>query len=134
MASPFLIIGGIIMKKIGLLLAVSCVIIISIFAWVKNDKLIDGHYESLTITTMDNNTVEVINDKDEIEKIINHINNSPRKFKYDSGMTYDYMPLGLLTFENGNERVQLAFIMSKGNVITKYWEIKTEFRFGKDIN
>jgi hypothetical protein len=120
-------------KKTGVLVPVICVFIISIMIWVKTDKLIDGQYKSLTITTMDNSTLEVITDSEEIMKIIDHINNSPKKFQYNSGMTYDYMEHGFLIFENGNERVQLAFILPKGNVITKYWEIKTGFRFGEEI-
>jgi hypothetical protein len=85
----------------------------------------------LTITKM-GKTTEVIEDKTEIIKIIAQINNSPRTFNPNfSGFRYDYMHHGLLIFENNKEKVKIGFIMPKGNAITKHWEIKTNFEFGK---
>lgn len=79
-------------------------------------------------------TTMVIENKDEIDKIISQINNSPRIFNPNfSGFRYDYMPFGMLIFENDQEEVKIGFILPKGNVITKHWEIKTNFEFGKDV-
>jgi hypothetical protein len=79
-------------------------------------------------------TTEVIVNKKEIHKIISQINNSPRKFNPNTtGFRYDYMPHGMLTFENNKEKIQIAFIIPKGNAITKHWEIETNFEFGKNV-
>jgi hypothetical protein len=79
-------------------------------------------------------TTDVINNKDDIDKIITLINNSPRAFNPNwSGLHYDYMPYGNLIFENNNEKVIVGFIIPKGNAVTKYWEIETNFEFGKDV-
>jgi hypothetical protein len=43
------------------------------------------------------------------------------------------MPHGMLTFENNKEKIQIAFIIPKGNAITKHWEIETNFEFGKNM-
>jgi hypothetical protein len=80
-------------------------------------------------------TTEVIENKDEIDKIISQINHSPRTFNPKiSGFRYDYMPYGILIFENDEEEVKIGFIIPNGNAITKHWEIETNFEFGKNVN
>lgn len=79
-------------------------------------------------------TTEVIVNKEEIGKIISQINNSPRTFNPNiSGLRYDYLPYGILIFENDREEVKIGFIIPKGNAITEHWEIETNFEFGKDV-
>lgn len=97
--------------------------------WINQQKILSGEYDKLTISGMEGTTIQVINDPGEIAKIISAINESPRTFKYDNGFTYDYLPHGILTFENETEKVQIGFILTTGNAITKYWEIHTEFPY-----
>lgn len=77
--------------------------------------------------------MDVIENKEEINKIISHINNSPRTFKPNWGFRYDNMPHAILIFENDKEKVSLGFVIPKGNALTKYWEIETNFEFIKDM-
>ena len=97
--------------------------------WAYQHNILSGEYDKLTITGMEGKTIQVINDRDEIAKIISDINDSPRTFKYDNGFTYDYLPQGILTFENETEKVQIGFILTTGNTINKYWEIHTGFPY-----
>ncbi|MBT2659728.1 hypothetical protein [Bacillus sp. ISL-45] len=99
--------------------------------WAYHHKILSGNYDKLAVSGMDGTTIQVIKDPDEIAKIIADINGSPRTFKYNDGLTYDYLPHGVLTFENETEKVQIGFILQTGNTITKYWEIHTEFSFGQ---
>lgn len=103
------------------------------FIWIKNYKIIDGNYNKLTISKM-GTTTEVIINTVEIESIINKINNSPRKFHPNTLLHYDYVPHGLLIFQNEKEKVEIEFVIPKGNTLTKYWEIETDFEFGKMLN
>ena len=43
------------------------------------------------------------------------------------------MTRGILIFENDEEKVELEFVIPKGNILTKYWEIETEFQFEKEM-
>ncbi|MBT2638197.1 hypothetical protein [Bacillus sp. ISL-39] len=99
--------------------------------WAYHHKILSGNYDKLAVSGMDGTTIQVIKDPDEIAKIIADINGSPRTFKYNDGLTYDYLPHGVLTFENETEKVQIGFMLQTGNTITKYWEIHTEFSFGQ---
>ena len=98
------------------------------FIWINNYKIIDGNYNKLTISKM-GTTTDVIVNTAEIESIINKINDSPRKFHPNTYFHYDYVPHGLLIFQNDKETVEIAFIIPKGNTLTKYWEIETNFEF-----
>jgi hypothetical protein len=111
----------------------ACLISLFMLIWFYNHKIIDGNYHTLTITKM-GKTTAVIENKDEIDKIIYKINNSPRTFNPNfSGFRYDYMPYGILTFENDIEEFKIGFIIPRGNITTKHWEIETNFEFGKDV-
>lgn len=103
-------------------------IILFTIIWAYHHKIIDSHYTRLTIKEM-GGTTKSVSDVDEINKIMDDINNSPRSFHPNRGFRYDYLPHGVLVFENAEEKVELAFVISKGNVVTKYWEIETEFEF-----
>lgn len=98
--------------------------------WTYHHKILSGDYEKLTISGMEGETIQIIKDPAEIAEIISDINDSPRNFKYDSGLTYDYLPHGIMTFENKTEKVQIGLLLKSGRTITKYWEIDTEFPFG----
>jgi hypothetical protein len=111
----------------------ACLISLFTLIWFYNHKIIDGNYHKLTITKM-GKTTKVIENKDKIDKIISKINHSPRTFNPNiSGFRYDYMPYGILIFENDEEEVKIGFIIPKGNAITKHWEIETNFEFGKNV-
>ncbi|MEH7444167.1 hypothetical protein V7201_17785 [Bacillus sp. JJ1122] len=105
-------------------------IILFTIIWAYHHKIIDGHYTRLTIKEM-GGTTKSISDLDDINKIMDDINNNPRSFNPNNGFRYDYLPHGVLIFENAEEKVELRFVISKdkGNVITKYCEIETEFEF-----
>ena len=105
-------------------------IILFTIIWVYNAKMIDGHFTRLTIAKM-GETTDVITDINEINKIVHRINNSPRTLNPNNGFRYDYMSRGTLTFENDEEKVEVEFVLPKGNILTKYWEIETEFEFKK---
>lgn len=98
--------------------------------WAYNHNIVSGNFDQLTISGMNGETIKVIEDKDEIAQILSVINGSPRTFKYDNGLTYDYLPHGIMTFENSTEKVQIGLLLKNGKTITKYWEIDTEFPFG----
>lgn len=116
-------------KKVVLsTLFTSLLIILFAIICAYNYKIIDGDFTSLTIKEMDG-TTESITDIDEIHKIMHEINSSPRSFNPNSGFRYDYLPHGVLIFENAEEKFELGFVIPKGNVVTKYWEIETEFDF-----
>ncbi len=91
-------------------------------------KIMDGPYDKLTISNMDG-IIHVIKDKGEIEMIVSKINEGKRSFSYNDGFTYDYLPHGILTFENKAEKVQIGYIETTGNTVTKFWEIETGFLF-----
>ncbi|MEH7883908.1 hypothetical protein V7654_06240 [Bacillus sp. JJ1609] len=105
-------------------------IILFTIIWVYNAKMIDGPFTRLTIAKM-GETTDVITDIAEINKIVHRINNSPRTLNPNNGFRYDYMSRGTLTFENDEEKVEVEFVLPKGNILTKYWEIETEFEFEK---
>jgi hypothetical protein len=112
----------------------ACIVSILTLIWFYNHKIIEGNYHKLTITKM-GKTIDVIENKDEIDRLISQINNSPRTFNPNtSGFRYDYMPYGILIFENDKEEVKIGYIIPKGNALTKHWEIETNFEFGKDLN
>jgi hypothetical protein len=115
-----------ILFKVILLIAVACFVTLY---WAYNHKIVSGSYNKLTISSKENNTV-TIEDQKEIVRIISEINKSPRSFRFDNRFTYDYLPQGILTFENDTEKVQIGFLIKNGNTITKYWEIDTDFKFG----
>jgi hypothetical protein len=121
-------------NKKWFILAILLVFLIILFtmSWVYNYKIIDGNYDRLTITKM-GETTHIITDKEEINKIINQINSSSRSFKLNSRFRYDYLPHGILIFENDKGTLEIGFVIPKGNILTKYWEIETEFEFGKDM-
>ena len=121
------------MRKKRWILLTSLILILSSVYGFYNYKIIKGEYDSLTITKM-GKTTAIINDIDEINKIIELINKSPRKFNPNRGFRYDYLPHGLLIFESENERFEIGFVIPKGNTLTKYWEIETNFEFGKDMD
>jgi hypothetical protein len=115
-----------ILFKVILLIAVACFVTLY---WAYNHKIVSGSYKKLTITTMGKATVTIEN-QSEITRTISEINESPRSFSFNNGFTYDYLPQGILTFENDTEKVQIGFLIKNGNTITKYWEIDTDFKFG----
>ena len=102
------------------------------FYWAYHHKILSGNYDKLTINGMDGATIQVIQEPDEIAKIISAINESQRTFMYNNGFKYDHLPHGILTFENNTEQVEIGIILTNGKTITKYWEIDTEFPFGKN--
>jgi hypothetical protein len=114
-----------ILLKVILLIAVACFVTLY---WANHHKIVSGRYDKLTITTMAKTTV-TIEDESAIARIISEINDSPRSFRFNDEFTYDYLPQGILTFENGTEKFQIGFIIKNGNTITKYWEIDTDFKF-----
>ncbi|MBT2694861.1 hypothetical protein [Bacillus sp. ISL-55] len=115
-------------KLINVFLILVSVVLLTAY-WANQHKILSGDYDKLTVSGMEGTTILVINDRDEIGKIISAINESPRTFKYDNGFTYDYLPQGILTFENEKEKVQIGFIFTTGNTVTKYWEIHTDFPY-----
>lgn len=117
-------------KKYLVLSTVFIFLLVMLFTiiWAYHHKIIDGHYTRLTIKEM-GGTTKSISDIDEINKIMDDINNSPRSFNPNNGFRYDYLPHGVLIFENAEEKIELGFVISKGNVVTKYWEIETGFEF-----
>jgi hypothetical protein len=128
-------VGEMVRKKKWFVRTTLLAILVSLFtiAWFYHHKIIDGDYDKLTITKM-GKTIAVIENKEEIDQIINKINHSPRTFNPNfSGFRYDYMPYGILIFENDREKLKVGFIIPKGNVLTKHWEIETHFQFGKDL-
>lgn len=119
------------MAKKKLVLSILSILLLSILftiIWAYHHIIIDGHYTRLTIKEM-GGTTKNVTDIDEINKIMDEINNSPRSFNPNRGFRYDYLPHGVLIFENAEEKFELGFVISKGNVVTKYWEIETEFEF-----
>ena len=114
---------------IGVLLIFSAGLL-SLF-WLYNYEIIGEHFDKLTVTSMGRNLV-TIEDKTEIARIISEINQSPRSFQHDNGFTYDYLQMGILSFENDMEKLEIGFIIRNGNTVTKYWEIDTDFQFGKE--
>ena len=120
------------MAKRKKLLTVSIVLVsVALLAvyWAFQHKIVSGEFDKLTVSGMDGTTFKVIKDPDEIARIISDINESPRTFQYNTGLTYDYLPHGILTFENETEKVQMSVILTTGKTVTKYWEIHTEFIF-----
>jgi hypothetical protein len=108
--------------------------LVCLLIWLYHFKIIDGNYDKLTITKM-GETMAVIENKEEIDRIIDQINQSSRMFQPKfSGFRYDYMPYGILIFENDQEKVKIGFVLPKGNVLTQYWEIETNFDFSRDVN
>jgi hypothetical protein len=128
-----IITGGKFMAKRKMLIVlifilVSVVLLIGV--WAYQHKILSGNFDKLTISGMEGEIIQVIKDTDEIAKIVSKINESPRTFMYNDGFRYDHLPHGILTFENKTEKVQIGFILTNGNTVTKYWEIDTEFPFG----
>lgn len=117
-------------KLITVFLILLSVVLLTAY-WAYQHNILSGKYDKLIISGMDGTTIQEINNRDEIARIISDINESQRTFKYDNGFTYDYLPQGILTFENETEKVQLGFILTTGNTITKHWEIHTEFPYGE---
>lgn len=117
-------------KLVTDIIVMMCVILLTVY-WAYNYKVLSGNYNKLTVSGMEGKTILIIKDPDEIAKVIEDINESPRTFKYNTGLTYDYLPHGILTFENETEKVQIGFILPTGKTITKYWEVHTEFPFGQ---
>jgi hypothetical protein len=119
-------------KKLVTLISILVSAVLLTVYWSYHHKIVDGDFDKLTISGMEGETIQVIEDKDEIAKILRDINESPRTFKYDyNGSTYDYLQHGILTFENKTEKVQIGFLLNNGKSITKYWEIDTEYLFGE---
>ncbi|WP_053368111.1 hypothetical protein [Bacillus sp. FJAT-27245] len=110
------------------LASISMIIVIAAYTY----NIIEEDYDKLTITKMDK-TIAVITNQNEIEKIIDRINDSPRKFLRKTGFTYDYLPYGFLIFENEKEKVEHAFYLFKGNTVIGYWDIDTKFEFAKEL-
>jgi hypothetical protein len=129
--------GGECMSKrkilVTIIFVLMCVVLLTSY-WAYHHKILSGNFDILTISGMEGETIQVIKDPTEIEKIISDINDRPRNFKDDSGLRYDYLPHGIMTFENKTEKVQIGFILTNGNTVTKYWEIDTEFPFGNTSN
>jgi len=117
-------------KLITVIIVMVSVVLLTVY-WAYHHEILSGNYDKLTVSGMDGTTIQVIKDPDEIAKVISDINESPRTLKYNDGLTYDYLPVGILTFENETEKMQIGFILQTGNTITKYWEIHTEFPFGQ---
>lgn len=102
----------------------------STIIWMKNHNIIDDEFSKITI--INNNEVVEITDRERIKTIINKINNSPRDITLPifSGFRYDSVgEFGKLTFENENEVKEFVYILENGNIITKYFLIKTSFNF-----
>ncbi|TFB23869.1 hypothetical protein E3U55_03375 [Filobacillus milosensis] len=119
-------------KSLLFLISIGLVIILAVI-YSYNYKIIKGDYNQLTITKMNEQT-HVIHDLNEIRNIINKINNSSREFQVpiNKGFKYDYLPHGLLTFENETEKKVLGIVYlqkSQVSILTDYWEIKTDFSF-----
>jgi hypothetical protein len=113
------------------ILSLTCLIGISGY-WIYHYPIIEAGYNELTISK-DGQIVYVIDDQEQIRKIIDKINTSPRSYHPQNGFRYDYLPHGVLIFKKGSEKKEVAFVMPKRNVVTKYWEIETGFDFGKDL-
>ncbi|MCM3125107.1 MULTISPECIES: hypothetical protein [unclassified Mesobacillus] len=119
------------MVKSGLLLKLGLLIVFMTALTVYGAyhcKIVDGPYDKLTISNIDG-IIHVIEDKGEIEKILSKINEGKRSFNYNDGFTYDSLPHGILNFENEAEKVQIGYIVTTGNTVTKFWEIETDFLF-----
>lgn len=115
-------------KLVSLIFVLVSAAILALY-WAAHQKILSGNFDRLTVSGMDGTTIQVIKESAEIEKIISSINESPRNFIYNAGFTYDHLPHGILTFENNTEKVQIGFIITNGNTLTKHWEIETEFLF-----
>ncbi|WP_456279083.1 hypothetical protein [Bacillus sp. AK128] len=114
-------------KKIGSV--VFAIVIISlIFIWVIfNNKIIEENkYDKVSITKS-GEIIQVITNKDDIQRLISEINNSPRTLTLRKGFKYDYLPHGVVTFENQKEKIEVGIVYPIGNILTRYWDIKTEF-------
>lgn len=119
------------MDKRKMLLALAFLLLTTgslIVYWADQHKIVSEDFDKLTITSMDNK-IEIIEDKAQIARIISKINESPRSFRINDEFTYDYLPHGVLTFENETEKVQIGLIIKNGKTITKYWEIDTDLFF-----
>lgn len=104
------------------------IILLAIWIWGHNHKIIEGQYDKLTITKMGNILYRIEN-KEKIDRIINQINANSRTFNPNNGFRYDHLRHGTLIFESQNEKMELEIVFPKGNVLTKYWEIETNFEF-----
>ena len=62
---------------------------------------------------MDHRT-EVITNKNELDTIIDNVNDSPRRLIFKD-REFDYLPHGMLIFENAMEKRKVGIIYPEGN-------------------
>ncbi|WP_404469827.1 DUF2268 domain-containing protein [Sutcliffiella horikoshii] len=98
--------------------------------WFHHHKVMDGDYTKLTIK-MPNEGVTVIDEKEQIEEIIDAINESPRNFGTEKPW-YNY-ELASLIFENesGNSKA-LHYMTESQNIKIRFGEIDTDLVFGEE--
>ncbi|WP_139364886.1 hypothetical protein [Sutcliffiella halmapala] len=119
-------------KRIITILVVISLLLSIALIWLYHHKIIEGQYNKLTISKM-GDSLYVIHNKEEINRIMRKINTSPRTFHPTNGFRYDHLPHGTLLFENDNELVEIEIVFQKGNVLTRYWEIETNLEFGREV-
>ncbi|MFT4415503.1 hypothetical protein ACLM5H_16735 [Fredinandcohnia humi] len=119
-------------KWIGFSGIILILFVFSIILWGYNHNIINGDYSKITIMK-DGNVIEIIDDQKEVNLIVDQINNSPRSFHTEGGWKYDYLEHVILSFEGDEEKHLVGVPIKLGNVVTKYWEIETEFDFIKEM-
>jgi hypothetical protein len=120
-------------KKKRIIITTLFVILCSsvVVIWLYNHRVISGNYNKITIIEA-SETIDVITDKQRIEDIISQINQSDRDLSLppSSGFRYDWIgEFGILRLENTSETLELFYVVPNGNVLTKYWDIDTNFNF-----
>ncbi|WP_404461265.1 DUF2268 domain-containing protein [Sutcliffiella horikoshii] len=98
--------------------------------WFHHHKVMDEDYTKLTIK-MPNEGVTVIDEKEQIEEIIDAINESPRNFGTEKPW-YNY-ELASLVFENeSGDSKALHYMTESQNIKIRFGEIDTDLVFGEE--
>jgi len=90
----------------------------------------DGDYTKLTIK-MPNEGVAVIDDKEQIEKIIDTINESPRKFGTDKPW-HNYELASLIFESESGDSKAFHYMTENQNIKIRFGEIETDLVFGEE--
>jgi hypothetical protein len=99
--------------------------------WVYKHPIIYGNFDKITVIE-GNEKIQVITNTQKIEEIINQINHSNRDLSFppSSGFRYDWVgEFGILKLENTSESLEILYVVPNGNVLTKYFDIDTNFKF-----
>jgi hypothetical protein len=85
-----------------IILSFACLIGLGVY-WIYHYPIVEDHFDELMISK-DGQIVYVIDDQEQIRKIIDKINTSPRSYHPQNGFRYDYLPHGVLIFKKGPEK------------------------------